>query len=148
MDIIGLDKIQLNFNLYSDSNEIQQVIALIDKLVDKLRKVEDIYCRKINVAIKSRGFKYAIIDFECNPPKVFGLLLFNRIYQFYVKSEAKVLNLHVVLLKILSILKDFYFFAFSLLESRFIKDILPHKVKKVRTLEETAYLKNIKIINV
>ncbi len=48
----------------------------------------------------------------------------------------------------LSILKGFYFFAFSTHESRFIKNILPYKVKEIRNLKETTYLKDIKIINV
>ena len=80
-----------------------------------------------------------------SPPKLFGFIISNKMYQLMVTSEKDVDQLYLAIWRILHVLLDFYIFTFSNHETRFLKRILPYKLK---VSKDENFLQQLKIINV
>jgi len=123
-------KLKMNLEIISSPEDMHQIKTQINQLLrEKVDGIELCY-KKYRVPNNSFPLRIAVIDLECEPPKVCGVLLSNRIYQIYVLDEKHIPQLYQVMVKLLAIVSRFYLFCFSNHEIRFIHKILPHKLKK------------------
>ena len=132
------------FRLRTDKKQLTRVINSIDDIISNLKgsKVKTTMSKLDGIF---PYYKYCVIDLEGSPPKLFGLIISNKMYQLMVTSEKHVDQLYLVIWRILHVLLDYYLFTFSNHESRFLKRILPYKLKLSK---DENFLQELKIINV
>jgi len=134
----------INFRLRTDKTELQRVIRSIESIIFTLDGTH-VKSKKVKLDGIFPYYKYVIIDLEGDPPKLFGLIISNILYQLIVTNEKYSDQLYTAMWKILHVLLEYYVFTFSNHETRFLKKILPFKLK---LCEEKNLLKALKIINV
>ncbi len=135
----------MNFGLRSDPKEINHLINAINEVVSRAKEGDTVKTRQFELKGKFPPYKYAIIDLEGDPPKFFGFVVSNQVYQIFVTKTKYLLDLYETVWKILNLLIDFYLFTFSNHEARFFKKILPFKLKEVN---DKTFFKVLKIVNV
>lgn len=140
-----LRRLWMNFRLQGDLKEIRETVSSIDSIVSSAKEGKKVKTRQIELKEKFPPYKYAIIDLEGDAPKLFGLVISNQLYQIFVADENYLVNLYEVIWKILNELIDFYLFTFSNYETRFLKEILPFKLKEAG---DKAFFQILKIVNV
>ena len=138
----------LNLEIFSNPSEMQRIASQMEQYLEKIQDSNYIFINSYQIRGNAFPLQMAVIDFECNPPKLCGILLLNRIYQIYIKSEQLTHKFNGILVKLLSILSKLYLFCFSNHEIRFIKKILPHTVKKMQPKVSAEFLNNLKMINI
>ena len=121
------------------------MVNAINELVSTVKEGDVVKARQFELRGKFPAYKYAIIDLEGSPPKFFGLVISNQVYQLFVTKAKYLLDLYETIWKILNKLIDFYLFAFSNHEARFFKKILPYKLKEEN---DKTFFQVLKIINV
>ena len=137
--------LRLNFGLQCDQKELNAIVNAINAVVSRVKEREAVKTRQFELKGKFPPYKYAVIDLEGDPPKFFGLVVSNQVYQIFVTKTKHLLDLYEIIWKILNLLIDFYLFAFSNHESRFFKRILPFKVKEGK---DKTIFQVLKIVNV
>ena len=135
----------MNFGLRSDQKKLKIVINAINEVVSRAKEGDLIKTRQFELKGKFPPYKYAIIDLEGDPPKFFGLVVSNQVYQLFLTKTKYLLDLYETIWKILNKLIDFYLFTFSNHEARFFKKILPFKLKEVN---DKTFFQVLKIVNV
>ena len=140
-----LRRLWMNFRLQGDLKEIKRAVSSIDSIVSRAKEGKKVKARQFKLKEKLPPYKYAIIDLEGDAPKLFGLVISNQMYQIFVTDENYLLNLYKVIWKILNELIDFYLFTFSNYETRFLKEILPFKLKEAG---DKTFFQLLKIVNV
>jgi hypothetical protein len=135
----------LKFGLRSDQKEVRSIVNAINEVVLKAKEGDRVKTRQFELKGKCPLYKYAIIDLEGEPPKFFGLLVSNQVYQLFVTKTKYLLDLYETVWQILNKLIDFYLFSFSNYEARFFKKILPFKLKEVN---DKTFFQVLKIVNV
>ncbi|MBA7552003.1 hypothetical protein ES705_44554 [subsurface metagenome] len=106
-------KLRMNFDLFTNKNEISRSLSLLDQKLDPIKNSNVLFYRKETFSRKTPQLKYVILDFECNPIKVMGILIAGHIFKLYIKNQLYQIRFFQLILEILSILKDFYIFSFS-----------------------------------
>jgi len=91
--------------------------------------------------------KYVILDFEGYFPKLFGILIYDTIYQFYIEQETYQQQLYQVLAIVLRIVKEFYIISFSGWEARFIS-ILKHRLLELHSSNVLEFLDGLQVIDI
>ena len=135
----------MNFGLRSSQKEVKMVVTAINGIVSRAKEGDAIKARQFELKGKFPPYKYVIIDLEGDPPKFFGLVVSNQVYQIFVTKAKYLLKLYETIWKILNKLVDFYLFTFSNHEARFFKRILPFKLKGVN---DKTFFQMLKIVNV
>ena len=135
----------MNFRLRSDQKEVKTRVNAISEVVSRVKEGDVVKARQFELKGKFPPYKYAIIDLEGDPPKFFGLVVSNQVYQVFVTKTKHLIELYETIWKILKKLIDFYLFTFSNHEARFFKRILPFKLKEVN---DKAFFRVLKIVNV
>lgn len=135
----------MNFGLRCNQKEINAIVSDVDKIVSRAKEDDTVKTRQFELKGKFPPHKYAVIDLEGDPPKFFGLVISNHVYQIFVTKTKYLLDLYETVWKILNKLIDFYLFTFSNHESRFFKRILPFKLKEGN---DKSFFHVLKIINV
>lgn len=135
----------MNFGLRTDQKEVKTIVNAISEIVSRAKEGDTVKTRQFELKGKFPPYKYAIIDLEGDPPKFFGLVVSNQVYQVFVTKAKYLLNLYKTIWKILNKLIDFYLFTFSNHEVRFFKRILPFKLKEVN---DKTFFHVLKTINV
>lgn len=128
--IPNFEAFRMNFGFKSSPKEIRMVVRTIDAAVSNEKKGDKIRVRHFELRGRFPPYKYAIVDLEGDPPKFFGLVISNQVYQLFVTELCFLEDLYRILWKILNILIDFYLFTFSNHETRFFKRILPYKLEQ------------------
>jgi len=144
-DIDNYHNLLMNFELYSSNREIAETIGLIDDILSENLEKREVRARKLVIGSKPYPLKYTIIDIECNPPKLFGFLISNHIYQIFIVKLSHLEPLYQTIAKILNILIDYYIFTFATFEKRFFTKILPFKFK---LKQDISMFKTLKIVNI
>jgi len=134
----------MSFRLRMDRKELEKVIASIESIISNL-KGNQVNARKFKIDGVFPYYKYAIIDLEGDPPKLFGFIISNKVYQLMITDEKYVEQLYQVIWKILYVLLDFYLFTFSNHETRFFRKILPFKLKVDK---DDNFFQVLKIVNI
>ena len=116
-------KLWMNFDLFTNKNEISRSLSLLNQKLDPIKNSNVLFYRKEKFSRKTPQLKYVILDFECNPTKVMDILIAGHIFQLYIKNQLYQIRFFQLILEILSILKDFYFFSFSNHEQHVIEQI-------------------------
>jgi len=127
-----------------DRKELEKVITSIELILGNL-KGNYIKSRKFKIDGVFPYYKYAIIDLEGDPPKLFGFIISNKVYQLMITDEKYAEQLYQVIWKILHVLLDFYLFIFSNHETRFFRKILPFKLNVDK---DANFFQVLKIVNV
>jgi len=135
----------MSFGLQIDIIKLKEVINSIDLLVSSLRKDKEVKSRQFELKGEFPSYKYVIVDLEGDPPKFFGLVISNLVYQLFITDEKYLGQLYEVIWKILNMLIDFYLFTFSNTETRFFKRMLPFKLKGVK---DQGIFRTLNIVNV
>ena len=135
----------MNFGLRCNQKEINAIVSDVDKIVSRAKEDDTVKTRQFELKGKFPPYKYAIIDLEGEPPKFFGLVISNQVYQIFVTKTKYLLDLYDTVWKILNKLIDFYLFTFSNHEARFFKRILPFKLKEGK---DKSFFQVLKIVNV
>jgi len=135
----------MSFGLHMDIIKLKEVINSIDLLVSSLRKDRDVKSRHFELKGEFPSYKYAIVDLEGDPPKFFGLVISNLVYQLFITDVKYLGQLYEVIWKILNTLIDFYLFTFSNTETRFFKRMLPFKLKGV---DDQGIFQTLNLVNV
>ena len=135
----------MNFGLQSDQRKLKATVNRVSDIVSKVKEGDAVKVRQFELSGKFPPYKYAIIDLEGDPPKFFGLVLSNQVYQVFVTKTKHLIELYETVWKILNELIDFYLFTFSNHEARFFKRILPFKLKEVN---DKTFFRVLKIVNV
>jgi len=135
----------MSFGLQIDIIKLKEVINSIDLLVSSLRKDKEVKSRQFELKGEFPSYKYVIVDLEGDPPKFFGLVISNLVYQLFITDEKYLGQLYEVIWKILNELIDFYLFTFSNTETRFFKRMLPFKLKGVK---DQGIFQTLNIVNV
>lgn len=143
--ILNYRRLGMNFGLRSDQKEIKHLITAINEVVLRVKEGDTVKTRQFELKGKFPPYKYAIIDLEGDPPKFFGLVVSNQVYQIFVTKTKYLLDLYETVWKILNLLIDFYLFTFSNHEARFFKKILPFKLKETN---DKTFFQVLKIVNV
>ncbi|KKL97319.1 hypothetical protein LCGC14_1835670 [marine sediment metagenome] len=144
-DLGQLIRFELNLDLYCKPSEVSRIIRGIEKLTRK--KVEGIYFRVKDVEEDLIPMRYMILDLEGYFPILVGILINNKIFQFYITEKKDGMDLYEILFEILRIAKNFYIITFSPWEGNFFK-ILYHKLLASHSMEELEFLKHLKIIDI
>lgn len=135
----------MNFRFRSDQKEVKAVVDAINEVVSRAKEGDKVKTRQFELKGKFPPYKYAIIDLGGDPPKFFGLVISNRVFQLFVSKSNYLLDLYETVWKILNRLIDFYLFTFSSHETRFFKKILPFKLKESK---DKTFFQVLKIVNV
>lgn len=135
----------LHLGLRSDQKKIKTLVNAINEIVSNAKEGDTVKTRQFELKGKFPPYKYAIIDLEGDPPKFFGLVVSNQVFQIFVTKTKYLLDLYETVWKILNLLIDFYLFTFSNHESRFFKKILPFKLKEAN---DKTFFQVLKIVNV
>ena len=135
----------MNFGLQTNQKEVKMVINAINGIVSRAKEGDVVKTRQFELMGKFPPYKYAIIDLEGDPPKFFGLVVSNQVYQIFVTKTIYLIDLYETIWKILNLLIDFYLFTFSNHENRFFKRILPFKLKEGNN---KSFFQVLKIVNV
>lgn len=135
----------MNFGLQCDQKELKAIVDAITAIISRAKEGDTVKTRQFELKGKFPPYKYAIIDLEGDPPKFFGLVVSNQVYQVFVTKVKYLLELYETIWKILNKLIDFYLFTFSNHEARFFKRILPFKLKEVN---DKTFFQVLKIVNV
>ncbi len=100
--------------------------------------------------MKVSAMKYAILDFECDYPKVLGVCIFNKIYQVYTTEKSKTVRTKFfkIIYSVLSILREFYIVIFSNYESLFIHNILFYELQISDPKLDLSFFEHLQLINV
>jgi len=140
-----LRKLWMNFSLQGDLKAIDKAVSSVESIVSSAKEGRKVKARQFELKERFPPYKCAIIDLEGDAPKLFGIVISNRVYQIFVTDENYLLDLYEVIWKILNELIDFYLFTFSNYEARFFKRILPYKLKETgdKTLFQTLRLVNV-----
>ncbi|TFG21947.1 MAG: hypothetical protein EU529_12050 [Promethearchaeota archaeon] len=113
----------INKEIFCDTLEFEIIIQKFENLIKEIKLYSIIHVKRTIIVRNLDLLKYSIIDFECNEPKFIGILLFNWIYQFYIKDERYNQDFYEFIIKLLQIIKNFYLFCFSDKEKRIINYI-------------------------
>ncbi|MFX1478632.1 MAG: hypothetical protein ACFFCI_10940 [Promethearchaeota archaeon] len=89
----------------------------------------------------------AIIDFEGNPVFLIGILIYDTLFSYYIEDYEHKVDLYLTLLKILLIMNEIVFFAFSTHEKEEIQKICRYLEVQEVNLTEYACIYEIPIIN-
>ncbi len=143
--ILNYGTLGMNFGLRSDQKEIKYLINAINEVVLRAKEGDTVKTRQFELKGKFPPYKYAIIDLEGDPPKFFGLVVSNQVYQIFVTKTKYLLDFYETVWKILNLLINFYLFTFSNHEARFFKKILPFKLKEAN---DKLFFQVLKIVNV
>lgn len=135
----------MNFGLQSDQKEVKATVNAITEVVSRAKEGDRVKTRQFELKGKFPPNKYAIIDLEGDPPKFFGLVISNKVFQLFVTKTKYLLDLYESVWQILNRLIDFYLFTFSNHEARFFKKILPFKLKESK---DKTFFQVLKIVNV
>ncbi len=141
----NLGALKMNFGLRCNQKEINAIVSDVDKIVSRAKEDDTVKTRQFELKGKFPPYKYAVIDLEGDPPKFFGLVVSNQVYQIFVTKTKYLIDLYETVWKILNKLIDFYLFTFSNHEARFFKKILPFKLKEVN---DKPFFQLLKIVNV
>jgi hypothetical protein len=133
------------FGLKSNQNQMQAVASAIYEIISKAKENDAVKTRRFELKGKFPPYKYAIVDLEGDPPKFFGLVVSNQVYQVFVTKIEHLIALYETIWQILNKLINFYLFTFSNLEARFFKKILPFKLKEAG---DKSFFQVLKIVNV
>lgn len=90
---------------------------------------------------------FAVVDLECNPPKMIGLFFFNTLYQLMVEDKSKLVHFNAILSKVLKRFMLTVLFSFSTYEARFIQKILPFQLQKQLPDKNFEFLTRLRVIN-
>lgn len=134
----------MNFELYTSQEKIKEKIILLEDYLSKIERDRDVRMTKFIIGTEPPPHKYVIIDLECNPPKFFGLLISNHLYQLFIIDVMLLEPLYKAIANVLNILIDYYIFTFATFEKRFFTKILPFKFKLV---QKSSMFQTLKIIN-
>lgn len=146
MNIVkDFNKMRLNLEIFTNIEDLREKTNSLNALINQEKNRNNIFCRKIKVSERAFLMNFVIIDMECDPPKFFGILLFNQIFQIYVKTSENLSQLYTLILKILELLRNYYMFSFSNYEWRFINQILPYKVNSD---SDAKFIETLKIVNI
>ena len=135
----------MSFGLQINILKLKELINSIDLIITGLRKDKKVKSRQFELKGEFPSYKYAIIDLEGDPPKFFGLVISNLVYQLFITDEKYLGQLYEAMWKILNKLIDFYLFTFSNTETRFFKKMLPFKLEEV---DDRAIFQTLNILNV
>jgi len=139
---------ELNLELISNPSEMKSIESSLLKFIEIVQDNKQIFTKSHLIEGNSFPLRLAVIDFECDPPKIFGILVSNRIYQVFIKSEQLRPKINRIIVKLLSLFRSLYLFCFSNHEIRFIKKILPNKISKNQPKPSTDFLKTLNIVNI
>lgn len=127
--IPNFESFWMNFGLMGSQKKLKMVIRTIDDIVSRVKKGDKIRVRRFGLHGRFPPYKYAIVDLEGDPPKFFGLVISNQVYQLFVTEIQFLEDLYNTIWKILNELIGFYLFTFSNHETRFFRRILPFKLE-------------------
>lgn len=144
-DVDKYRNLLINFELFTSNSEINKTIGLIDDILSKDTQKREVRARKLLIGKRPYPLKYVIIDLECNPPKLFGLLISNHLYQIFIVDVKYMESLYQTIAKVLSLLIDYYIFTFATFEKRFFTRILPFKFKLT---QDRSIFETLKIVNI
>lgn len=142
-------KLMMNFDLFSNKIEIPHTLSFLDQKVDEFKNSDIIFYRKEIFSNKISTLQFTILDFECNPPKMAGIYIGNRIYQFYIKNQGYLSRFFDLVLEILFLLKEFYLFCFSNHEFHVINEVM--EFFNSRSEKDTlpiSFVRKLKLVNV
>lgn len=92
---------------------MHMIISQVEQYLQDIQDTPFIFLNSYQIQGNAFLLRLAVIDFECNPPKLCEILLSNRIYQVYIKSEQLALKFNRIVVQLLSILRNLYIFCFS-----------------------------------
>jgi hypothetical protein len=139
------ESLWMSFTLRCDPKELKSIVIAIDEVVSKAKEGDTVKVRRFSLKGNFPPYRYAIVDLEGDPPKLFGLVVSNQVFQVFVTKTKYLIDFYGTVWKILNKLIDFYLFTFSNHESRFFMRILPYKLKGVN---DKPFFQMLKIINV
>ena len=142
----NLGALKMNFGLRCNQKEINAIVSDVDKIVSRVKEDDTVKTRQFELKGKFPPYKYAIIDLEGEPPKFFGLVISNQVYQIFVTKTKYLLDLYDTVWKILNKLIDFYLFTFSNHEARFFKRIITFNLKEGKDKSFFKVLKKYSIL--
>lgn len=137
----------LNRDIKCSHYEVKRILNQIKKFIKNTIKFSNIKIKNIVFTKKIDPLRYIVVDVECNYPKIIGIAVFNRIYQFYILNENFQFEFYKTIIKLLDILKNFYIFSFSDNEKKFIFSILKNELSSDLKTEELKFIDNLKILN-
>ena len=125
------------------------ILDQLENFVISLKEQYPVHVCKSRLNIKIPCMKYAILDFEFDYPKFLGILIHNRIYQFYIQNNDKPHkeSFFYTIYTILSLLREFYLFAFSNYESLYINNTLRYEIMRVYPNEDFSFFDSLQLIN-
>jgi len=142
-------KLRMNFDLFKIKHEISRSLSLLDQKLDLIKDSDVLFYRKERFSSKTPILKFAILDFECNPTRVVGVLIAGQIFQFYIKNQLYQRLFFDLIMEILSILKDFYIFSFSNHEQHVIQEISrSFNFLSTKKSQPISFIRKLKIVNV
>jgi len=80
-------RLKLNLDLHCEPEIINNALKNLDTLVKYLKGYPEVLTRKKLVKNSSFPMRYIILDFEGYFPTLFGFLIHDTIYQFYIEQE-------------------------------------------------------------
>lgn len=144
-DLEEFGNLWISFDLHCDPNKLKNALSSIKSIISSVKESNKVKIRKFELKEKLPPYKYAIVDLEGDPPKFFGFVLSNLVYQIFITDERHLGEFYDVIWNILSELIEFYLFTFSNHETRFFKRILPFRLKEA---EDKNFIQFLKIVNV
>ena len=127
------------------NNKSSDHIRAIDYL-ESISKKEDVYTTK-NITEASLPSRAILLDFEGSPVFLIGIMVHNTLFTFYIKDYEHRTTLYLMILKILSGVKNSIYFAFSDHEKEEIKKIYQYLGCQGIDLMKFIPPENIPIIN-
>ena len=146
MDFNPFDNIILNLDLYTMPSKLKATLKALEKILEQPEINKEVRMRSLTFRVPPDPLKYAIVDLECDPPAVFGLIFYDRLYQLFITDYSHVNLLYKLIWEILILLSEYYIFTFSPHEIRFFAKILPFKLSLEKN--KSDQIKLLKIINI
>ena len=140
---------KLNIEICCSPIVVEDKIRELKQFTQELKNSHKGIKVKISESYRFLGpsiLKLCVIDLECQYPKVVGLLIGDRVFQFYIRNIKHQYEFMFIFAEVLLILKDFYFFFWSDWEENVIKS-LSTSIKQQRGLAE-HFLDNLNLFNI
>ena len=140
-------RLLMNAEIYCNMVELDPYLHHLELLYNWAAQHTVLHGKTYKVITPPTPMKYAIIDFEGYFPKVIGIRIYNRVFQFYINTAQYESNFHDLLLSILEVLKDLFLFSFSPWEEIFIQRYLYFFLKERHSLERLSFFRQLRFID-
>lgn len=147
-NINDFQSIRLNLEILSNPTSMKYLEAQLSQYLDSVRDEKFIFLNAHSIIGNKFPLNLAVLRFECDPPKVLGVVLGNQLYQIYITSGELTEKFNRIVIRLLSYFKETYLFCFGNQTRRFITQILPFKVKALHLQPTIESLYDLKIINI